>query len=220
MERVRFYTAHPRDISRELLELMARTPAIEKHLHLPAESGSDAVLRGMGRGYTRKGYLAAVDAFYGLMPDGCVSTDAIVGFPGETEADFLETVALFERAEFAYAYLFAYSPRRKTAAAAMAQVDAETKRERFARLAAVQRDVAARRLARFRGKVERVLVDEPAAPEGQPRGAPRLMSGKTAGNVEVLFRGGPELAGGFADVLITASDERNLRGVLQPRLAD
>ncbi|MDR1726783.1 MAG: tRNA (N6-isopentenyl adenosine(37)-C2)-methylthiotransferase MiaB [Acidobacteriota bacterium] len=211
MDRVRFYTAHPRDVSRGLLELMARTPSIEKHLHLPVESGSDRVLRAMGRGYSRRDYMATVEAFYGLMPDGCVSTDAIVGFPGETEGDFQETVSLFGQVGFAHAYLFAYSPREGTAAAAApGQVGAQVKRERFSRLASVQGEAAARRLRRFTGKVERVLVGE------QPCGEHRLLCGRTSSAVETLFHGGPELIGGFVDVLVTSSDERGLRGEALP----
>ena len=206
MARIGFYTAHPRDVSRELLEIMARTPALEKHIHLPVESGSNAVLKAMNRGYTREEYLEIVDSFYQLMPDGCISTDAMVGFPGETEADFMETVSLFQGVGFTYAYIFAFSPREKTAAAAMKQLDVTVKQERFLRLAAAHHETAARKLAGFAGKVERVLSEEL-----QP-GESRLMTGKTSGGIEVTFCGTPELTGRFVNVLITSSDERGLRG--------
>lgn len=139
IRRIRFMTSHPKDISIELLDVMARYPQIERHLHLPLQSGSDRILKKMNRRYTADDYRNIVAAAQQRLPDLALTTDIIVGFPGETEADFAETLKLVEEMGFDSAFTFQYSPRHGTPAALLdEQIDEETMNERFQRLVELQ----------------------------------------------------------------------------------
>jgi len=143
LERVRFTSPHPRDFTPDVIEAMAQTPTVMPQLHMPLQSGSDAVLRRMRRSYRRDRYLRIIDEVRTAIPDAAITTDIIVGFPGETERDFLDTLDVVEQARFAGAFTFQYSPRPGTPAATMAdQVDKGTVQERYERLVALVEEVA------------------------------------------------------------------------------
>lgn len=138
-----FVTSHPKDTEKELFEIIASMPVIKKSLHMPVQSGSDHILKAMNRGYTAGQYLKLVDQYRLLVYNGQISTDIIVGFPGETEGDFKKTMALVKRAEFNSAFIFKYSPRPNTKAALMKDdVSMETKKRRHSELLALQREIS------------------------------------------------------------------------------
>ncbi len=202
VERVRFTTSHPKDLSDETIRAMAETPQVSRHLHLPVQSGSDRILKAMNRRYTQESYLALVERLYRAMPDLALTTDVIVGFPGETEADFEETMRTVEAARFDAAFTFIYSPRAGTPAAQMAdQVPREETQPRFDRLvAAVQSSALAKNLPLV-GTVQRVLL------EGPSKRDERVLMGRTGGNKVVhvpLTEGASarDLAGTLVDVRI------------------
>ncbi len=206
--RLRFMTSHPKDATRELIDTMASGRHICRHLHLPVQSGSDRVLRAMNRGYTREQYLSFVRYAREKMPDLSLTTDIIVGFPGETEEEFLETVDLVRRVGFTSLFTFLYSPREGTRAASLPDpVPQEEKTRRLERLCAVQDAISAARCAGEIGKTRRVLV------EGKdPRTG--LLCGRTEGNEIVRFPGGGEMVGRFAGVKVTSAQNRALGGEL------
>src|SRR5205085_6333428 len=141
--RVRFTSPHPREFTDDVIVAMAETPAVCHQLHMPLQSGSDDVLRRMRRGYRQERYLGIIDRVRATMPDAAITTDVIVGFPGETDADFEETLHVLRAARFASAFTFQYSKRPGTPAAAMpGQVPAEVVRERYDRLVALVDDIA------------------------------------------------------------------------------
>ena len=142
LERVRFTSPHPRDFTDDVIAAMAQTPNVMPQLHMPLQSGSNAVLRSMRRAYRRDSYLAILDRVRAAIPDAAITTDIIVGFPGETERDFADTLDLVRQARFAGAFTFQYSQRPGTPAAAMAgQVPAEVVRERYDRLVALVEEI-------------------------------------------------------------------------------
>jgi tRNA-2-methylthio-N6-dimethylallyladenosine synthase len=213
IRRVRFTSPHPKDLRPETIEAMAETPAVCEHLHLPLQSGSDRVLVAMRRGYTAARYLERVAAARAAVPDLAVTTDIIVGFPGETEDDFTETLAVAAEASYDSAYTFVFSPRPGTRAAAMTDrfVDREVVAERFERLrVVVERSALARHRARV-GRLEEVLV------EGPSKRDPAMRSGRTRQNALVHFapdgQGGPA-AGAYFDVRITQAAPHHLIGEL------
>jgi tRNA-2-methylthio-N6-dimethylallyladenosine synthase len=202
VEWIRFMTSHPKDLSDATIEAMATTPQVCRHLHLPAQSGSDAVLAAMNRRYTQASYLALVDRLYAAMPDLALTTDLIVGFPGESEDDFDETMKVVERARYDAAFTFIYSPREGTPAATMdRQVPKEVVQPRFDRLVtAVQASALAKNLPLV-GTVERVLL------EGASKRDDRVLTGRTSRNKVVHVRlpdgrRADDLAGTFAQVRI------------------
>jgi tRNA-2-methylthio-N6-dimethylallyladenosine synthase len=161
LERVRFTSPHPRDFTGDVIEAMARTPNVCHQLHMPLQSGSDVVLRAMRRSYRRDRYLGIIEQVRAAMPDAAITTDVIVGFPGETEADFEQTLEVVREARFAGAFTFQYSKRPGTPAATMAdQVPAEVVRERYDRLVAVVEEVAWAENKRMVGQQVEVLVSE------------------------------------------------------------
>jgi tRNA-2-methylthio-N6-dimethylallyladenosine synthase len=182
IRRLRFTSPYPTDFTDRVVEAMATTPAVCEHVHLPAQSGSDAVLRRMLRRYRRAEYLALVSRLRAAVPGITLSTDLIVGFPGETEAQFEETLSLVEEASFDDAYTFRYSPREGTPAMRLLpdSVDDATAAQRLERLIALVRDQVRRKhLARV-GQVHEVLVERPARRGGS-------MLGRTRGNLPVLL---------------------------------
>jgi len=213
IRRVRFTSPHPKDLRPETIAAMAEVEAVCPQLHLPLQAGSDRVLASMRRGYTARRYLQRLGAAREAIPDLAVTTDVIVGFPGETEADFTETLSVVAEAAYDSAYTFIFSPRPGTRAAAMAAlaVDPEEVAERFERLrVVVERSALARHRERV-GRVEEVLV------EGPSRRAPAMVSGRTAQGKLVHFApaagGGPPV-GSFAEVAVTGAAPHHLTGSL------
>jgi tRNA-2-methylthio-N6-dimethylallyladenosine synthase len=202
IQRVRFTTSHPKDLSGETIRAMAETPQVCRHLHLPVQSGSDRVLKAMNRHYTQASYLELVSHLYDAMPDLALTTDIIVGFPGETESDFEETMRTVEAARYDAAFTFIYSPRAGTPAASMAdQVPRELSQPRFDRLVgAIQASALANNLPMI-GTAQRILI------EGPSKRDPRILTGRTGGNKVVhvpLPQGATaaQLAGTLADVRV------------------
>jgi tRNA-2-methylthio-N6-dimethylallyladenosine synthase len=185
LERVRFTSPHPRDFTDDVIEAMAQTPNVMPALHMPLQSGSNAVLRAMRRAYRHDSYLAILDRVRAAMPDAAITTDIIVGFPGETEQDFADTLDVVRRARFAGAFTFKYSIRPGTPAAEMAgQVPPEVVQERYDRLAALVAAVALRENLRLAGQTVEVLV---ADGEGRKDEATHRMSGRARDNRLVHF---------------------------------
>ena len=177
VERVRFTTSHPKDLSDETILAMAETPQVCRHLHLPVQSGSDRVLKAMNRHYTQESYLALVARLYDAMPDLSLTTDVIVGFPGETDADFEETMRTVEAARYDQAFTFIYSPRQGTPAATMTgQVPREATQPRFDRLVTAIQALALAKNLPLVGTVQRVLLEGPSKRDD------RVLTGRTGGN--------------------------------------
>ena len=185
LERVRFTSPHPRDFTGDVIDAMAETPNVMPHLHMPLQSGSDTVLKAMRRAYRRDRYLSILDRVRAAIPDAAITTDIIVGFPGETEQDFGETLDVVREARFAGAFTFLYSPRRGTPAATMdAQVPPEVVQERYDRLVALVGDVTLAENQRLVGTGAEVLVAEG---EGRKDAATHRMSGRARDNRLVHF---------------------------------
>ena len=211
IRRVRFTSPHPKDMNDEALEAMAAAPAVCEHLHFPLQSGSDRVLAAMHRGYTGARYLERLAAARATVPDLAVTTDLIVGFPGETEDDFTESLEVVAEAGFDSAYLFVFSPREGTEAAGMADrfVDAGAVAERFARMKAVLDRSAVQRHAARIGRTEEIVV------EGRNERRAGQMSGRTRQNKLVHFDcDEPLRAGTYATVEIVSSARFHLGGRL------
>ena len=207
IDRIRFTSPHPKDFRRPVIEAMAECSAVCEHAHLPLQSGSTHILKAMRRTYSRERYLRLVDELRGSIPGLALTTDLIVGFPGETEADFRETIEVVEEVGFDGAFTFVYSPRAGTEAAAMAdQISEEVKRERIERLVDVVQHTAAARNNERVGGLEEVLV------EGTSRTDPSLLRGRTRRNTTVNFTG-PARAGELVDVRIDSATSTTLRGV-------
>jgi tRNA-2-methylthio-N6-dimethylallyladenosine synthase len=206
IERIRFTSPHPKDFRRPVIDAMAECASVCEHTHLPLQSGSTRVLKTMRRTYSRDRYLRLVDELRGTIPDLALTTDIIVGFPGETEDDFRETLEVVKEVAYDGAYTFVYSPRQGTEAAAMAdQVHDDVKHERIERLVAVVQRVAHDRNARRVGRVEEVLV------EGTSRTDATLLRGRTRRNTTVNFSGAAE-PGELVNVLIEGATSQTLHG--------
>jgi tRNA-2-methylthio-N6-dimethylallyladenosine synthase len=206
IERIRFTSPHPKDFRRPVIEAMAQSASVCEHAHLPLQSGSSRLLKAMRRTYGRERYLRLVDELRAAIPDLALTTDIIVGFPGETEDDFRETVEVVEEVGFDGAFTFVYSPRQGTEAAAMPdQVPEETKHERIERLVEVVQRVAHDRNTRRVGRVEEVLV------EGPSRTDPSLLRGRTRRNTTVNFAGSAA-PGELVPVTIEAATSTTLAG--------
>ncbi|MBR3494599.1 MAG: tRNA (N6-isopentenyl adenosine(37)-C2)-methylthiotransferase MiaB [Clostridia bacterium] len=205
--RIRFMTSHPKDLSDELVQAMADCRHVLPQFHLPVQSGSDEVLRQMNRRYTRAAYLDRVRALRQAVPGIGLTTDLIVGHPGETEEQFRETLSLVDEVGYDSAFTFIYSPRTGTRAAAMPDpVPAEVSTERIQRLIALQERRQREVMARFLGQTEEVLV------EGLSKRSDRQVSGKGGHGVSVTFPGGPEDIGKIVRVRITAQRNNTLAG--------
>ena len=202
-----FMTSHPKDASRKLIDVMANGTHIAKHFHLPMQSGSDKVLREMNRRYTFEHYIGILDYIREKMPSAVITSDIIVGFPGESEEDFLGTLKALERAEFDMIYSFIYSPRKGTPAAENPdQVPDKVKSERFDRLLACQNGIAARKNKTLEGPVQRVLCD------GRSKNNSEVFSGRNEGNKIVFFDADDTYTGKFVDILIERGDTFALYG--------
>ena len=204
---IRFMTSHPKDCTFELLDTMAECKKVAKHLHLPFQSGSNRVLDEMNRRYTREKYLELLEYAYSVMPDLSVTTDVIVGFPGETYEEFLETVSLVEKAKFTSMYTFIFSSREGTKASKMPDpISREEKGKWFKELLDVQEKIAAERTASMVGKTYRVLC------ESVSKGG--LIEGRTEGNIIIEFPASTDVIGSFRNVSVTESITWILRGKL------
>jgi len=184
LERIRFTSPHPKGYGRDLVEAYGRLPKLVEHAHLPVQSGSNRILKLMHRGYTRERFLELVQELRAVKPDMGVTTDIIVGFPGETETEFQETVDLCEAVQFDQVYLFKYSPRRGTPASEMENPVAEDVIEdRHQRLLTIINDIAMRRYEALVGRTQEILV------EGPSRRNPARYEGRTRSNKIVVFEG-------------------------------
>ena len=205
---LRFMTSHPKDCTRELIDTIADSKHISLHLHLPFQSGSDRILKAMNRHYTREKYLDIVNYAKERIPDVSLTSDVIVGFPGETYEDFQQTLSLIREVGFTSLFTFIYSPRKGTPAAEMDDpISDEEKGRWFRELLDVQEEIAAKRCSSMVGRVERVLVEEKAKEDGR-------LCGRTSGNIIVEFSGGDDLIGSFCDVEITEARNWILKGTL------
>jgi tRNA-2-methylthio-N6-dimethylallyladenosine synthase len=213
IDRIRFTSPHPKDFREPVIAAIAECGAVCEHVHLPLQSGSSRVLKRMRRTYDRERYLCLVDKLRAAITDLALGTDIIVGFPGETEDDFQETLEVVEEVRYDSAFTFVYSPRAGTEAAAMPdQVPDETKRERIERLIEVVQRIAAEKNAARVGGVEEVLV------EGPSRTDACLLRGRTRRNTTVNFAGAAQ-PGELVDVLVEGSTSTTLRGVQHAAVA-
>ena len=207
IERIRYTTSHPREMSQRLIDIYATTPKLAPHLHLPVQSGSDRVLAAMKRGYTVLEYKSLVRKLRAARPELSLSTDFIVGFPGETEEDFEKTMKLIDEIGFDASFSFLFSPRPGTPAAEMADdTPAELKTQRLMRLQKRIEELAFAVSESMVGTVQKVLV------EGRARKDESELAGRTANNRIVNFKGSARLIGQFVDVTITAALPHSLRG--------
>ena len=194
LKRIRFMTSHPKDLSDELIEVMAKSKKICHHLHLPLQSGSSRVLKEMNRRYDKEKYLNLVEKIRTAIPDISLTTDIIVGFPGETEEDFQETLDVVKKAGYDTAFTFIYSKRTGTPAAAKEdQVPADVTKERFNRLLALVQEQGRIRSSRFAGTVQEVLVEEESKEKG-------IFTGRTQYNLLVHFPADESLLGTYVNV--------------------
>ena len=194
LKRIRFMTSHPKDLSDELIETMAKSKKICHHLHLPLQSGSSRILKIMNRRYDKEKYLNLVEKIRKAIPDISLTTDIIVGFPGETEEDFQETLDVVAKCGYDTAFTFLYSKRSDTPAAAMEnQVPQDVAKERFNRLLALVQQEGRTRSSRFEGSVQEVLVEEESKEKG-------IFTGRTEYNLLVHFPGTADLLGKYVKV--------------------
>ncbi len=200
LERIRFMTSHPKDLSDELIEVMAKSKKICRHLHLPLQSGSSRILKAMNRRYTKEQYLALAEKIKTAIPDISLTTDIIVGFPGETEEDFQETLDVVRKVRFDSAFTFIYSKRTGTPAAAMEnQVTEDVVKNRFDRLLKEVQDISAEVCGRDVHTVQTVLVEE------VNDHSPELVTGRMSNNTIVHFPGDASLIGKLVDVYLEES---------------
>jgi tRNA-2-methylthio-N6-dimethylallyladenosine synthase len=213
VERIRFTSPHPKDFRRPVIEAMAECAAVCEHAHLPLQSGSSRVLKAMRRTYSRERYLRLVDELRSAIPDLALTTDIIVGFPGESEDDFRETIEVVEEVGYDGAFTFVYSPREGTEAASMAdQVPDDVKHERIERLVDVVQRVAHDRNQQRVGRTEEVLV------EGSSRTDASLLRGRTRRNTTVNFVGEAS-PGDLVAVRIESATSQTLRGAQRAAVA-
>ena len=195
LERIRFMTSHPKDLSDELIEVMGKSKKICKHLHLPVQSGSSKILKKMNRHYTKEQYLELVDKIRAAVPDISLTTDIIVGFPGETEEDFLETLDIVRKVRYDSAFTFIYSKRTGTPAATMEdQVPEEVVKDRFDRLLKEVQTIAAEVCAVHEGTVQEVLVESVSDHDDH------MVTGRLSNNILVHFRGDASMIGDYVNV--------------------
>ncbi len=207
LERIRFTSPHPKGYGDDLVEAYARLPKLCESAHIPVQSGSDRLLKLMHRGYTRERFLGIIEKLRRAKPDIGVGTDIIVGFPGETEEDFEQTLSLAREVEFDQAYIFKYSPRRDTPAADMpGQLTTAVKEERNERLLTLVNEIAARHYEKLVGSQVQILV------EGPSKKNPARMMGRTRCNKIVVFDGSERHRGQIMDVKITRAGSFTLYG--------
>lgn len=206
---VRFVSPHPRDFTDDVIDVIAKNPKIARCLHIPLQSGSSRILKLMNRGYTKEQYLALIDKIKTRIPDIAITTDIIVGFPQETEEDFLDTLDVVRKSKYDTAFMFMYSIRQGTKAAEMdGHLSDDIKHERLQRLIALQTEISKEISETYAGKVERVLVEGPSKKNKD------VLSSRTSTNKIVLFEGDKSLEGHFVDVKINECKTWTLYGEL------
>ena len=204
---VRFVSPHPRDFTDDVIDVIAKNDKISKWLHLPLQSGSSQILIKMWRGYTKQKYLALVDKIKSKIPGVALTADIIVGFPGETEEDFLDTVDVVQKVSFDNSYMFMYSIRKGTKAAIMDnQIEESVKKERLQRLMEVQNKCSFDESSKYKDKIVKVLVEGPSKKNKE------VLSGRTSTNKVVLFKGDLALKGQFVNVKINECKTWTLYG--------
>lgn len=207
--RVRFTTSHPRDFDDHLIEVLSKGGNLVEHIHLPVQSGSSEVLKMMARKYDRQRYMELVEKLKKAIPNVVLTTDIIVGFPGETDEQFEETLSLVKEVEFDSAFTFIYSPREGTPAAKMKDdIPMEVKKERLQRLNETLNEISLRKNEQLRGQVVEVLV------EGESKKDSNVLAGRTRTNKLVHFQGSKELIGEFVHVRIDQPQTWVLKGIL------
>jgi len=209
--RLRFMTSHPKDFNKDVIDLIAETPNICNNIHLPVQSGSSEVLRQMNRRYTREQYLSIIEYIRSKIPDCGITSDIMVGFPTETEKDFLDTVSLMEKVRFSNAFTFVYSPRKGTPAASMQQLPIEVKTERIKQLVALQNRITKEISDTYTGKTVEVLIED-VNPKYQGTICGRTESGRL-----VTTKGDSSLIGTFCDIEITQSRSASLFGNIRSK---
>lgn len=209
LDRIRFITSHPKDLSDLLIKTIAEGQKICEHIHLPFQAGSNTILRAMNRNYTREYYLERIKAILGMIPEVRLTTDIIVGFPGETEEDFEQTIDLVQKVHFSQAFTFMYSKRSGTAAASYEeQIPLDVKKRRLQRLMSIQNARSLSWREQMTGKEYEVLV------EGPSKNNPEMLTGRTRGNEVVVFPGHLDLAGTLVLVRIQSVNSWTLWGEL------
>ena len=210
IERVRFMTSHPKDLSPELISALSECSKLCEHLHLPIQSGSNRVLKAMNRKYTREDYMELVEKLRAAVPGIALTTDIIVGFPGETEEEFLDTLDIMKRLEYDSAYTFIYSPRTGTPAAKISnQISQEVKKERLSRLIELQNEISKKKNAAYKNREVEVLIEGPSKNKHQ------IMSGRTRTNKLVNFAASPNLVGQLVKVRIINTRSWTLEGEVE-----
>jgi len=205
--RLRFMTSHPKDFNKEVVDIIASSKNICHNIHLPIQSGSDPVLKRMNRKYTVRDYLDIVEYIKKKMPDVGITSDIMIGFPGETEEDFLATCELVKKVRFSNAFTFVYSPRRGTPAAAMEQIPKDVKKSRITRLVKLQNEITKELSDEYLGRKEEILIEDV-----NPK-YPGTVCGRTDSGRLVTVDGSPDLIGSFRTILITKSRSASLFGV-------
>ena len=194
LERIRFMTSHPKDLSEELIEVMKHSKKICRHLHLPLQSGSTRILKAMNRRYTKEQYLELAEKIRREIPDMAITTDIIVGFPGETKEDVDETIDVIRRVKYDNAFTFIYSKRTGTPAAAMEQVPEEQVKEQFDRVLKTVQETAREQVSRYQGQIADVLVEEINENDRS------MVTGRMSNNTLVHFQGDASLVGKIVNV--------------------
>lgn len=205
--RVRFMTSHPKDLNDETIEVIANNPNICKNIHLPVQSGSSAVLKAMNRKYTRESYLQIIDKIRAKMPECGITSDIMVGFPTETNEDYLETLSLTEKVRFSNAFTFVYSPRMGTPASKMVQLSDKVKKARVTKLVEIQNRISKEISGEYVGKTLEILVEDV-----NPKYV-GTVCGRTDSGRLVTFKGDKSLIGSFVNVKITETQSSALFGV-------
>ena len=206
---IRFVSPHPRDFTDDVIDVIARNPKIARSLHLPLQSGSTRVLKLMNRGYSKEQYIALAEKIKERIPGVSLTADIIVGFPQETEEDFMDTLDVVEKVGFETSFMFMYSIRKGTKAAVMeGQIDDEVKKDRLHRLMSLQNSISKKLSMEYEEKTERVLVEGPSKKNKD------MLSSRTSTNKIVLFKGEPSLEGQFVNVKIKECKTWTLYGEL------
>jgi tRNA-2-methylthio-N6-dimethylallyladenosine synthase len=207
LQRIRFTTSHPKDLSEELIQAFSKLSRLCEHMHLPFQSGSNKILKAMHRGYTKESYLEKIDSLKKVCPSIALTADVIVGFPGEEEEDFSQTLDLMKSVQFDDLFSFKYSPRRGTRAAQFTEkVEEKVKQDRLAILQGIQREITLQKNETLEGRVEEVLV------EGRSKQSDRDVTGRTRSNKAINFEGDLDLVGKLVPVHITKAYAHSLRG--------
>jgi tRNA-2-methylthio-N6-dimethylallyladenosine synthase len=209
IKRIRFMTSHPKDMSDKLIATIASEPKMMSHVHLPLQAASDRILKKMGRQYTYEHYFSLTEKLRTAVPDIALTTDLIVGFPTETEAEFEQTLEAVRSIKYDSAFMFRYSPREGTAAAQfLDDVPEAEKIDRLTKLIALQKKVAFEKNQTEVGKIRSVLID------GFSRRSDKMLKGKTEGNKTILFKAPPEYIGSIRNIQVESADSWTLHGRL------